>query len=166
MAFRRPSFRKFRLAGASVLVAGALAVAPTLAGTAQAETTPLYLWTTWSLYNYQYPNLFGQTNFLETDAVNLATNYSNCTGTCFYVIPSLPYGATGTKVFFAKMAWRGAVTETEGDDLASVLETTSGAGPTLLNSYYNWGSVGTVTKGTEVYAVLIMTHYTNTPPQN
>ncbi len=158
----RSPIRRIRLAAAATIAVGALVLAPAMAGTAQADDppTPLYLYATWHLYDYQINKvpLFSQSQTMIDDAAALAKQYANCTGTCFYLIPTLPGLASHTTLFFAKTGWRGLPdTDPEGAAVATSLEAT--AGPTLLNSYYNYGSVGTYTKGDFVYSVLIMTHY-------
>jgi hypothetical protein len=136
-----------------------------LVGGVTTPPTPLYLFTTWRLYDYRINRspLFGQTDTIQQDATALALQYSKCATTCFYLIRTLPYGTTGTRVFFTKIGWRGVVGDPEGLAIAQSLEVN--AGPTLLNPYYNYGSVGTVSKGDTVYAVPIMTHYAVDPPQ-
>lgn len=167
MSQSRSSLRRIKLAAAAALTAGALVLAPAMAGTAQADNPPLYLWTTWHLYDYQFQTtpLFSQSDPITTDAAALAKQYALCTGTCFYVTPKLPGWNAGTTVFFAKTAWKGLPdTDAEGAAVASALEVPAGA--SLLNSYYNYGGVGTYTKGNVVYSALILTHYFVLTPIN
>jgi hypothetical protein len=160
MSQSRSSLRRIKLAAAATLAAGALVLAPALAGTAQADNPPLYLYTTWALYSYQVNTvpLFSQSDTIQTDVNALAVQYANCAGSCFYLIPTLPGVNSGTTLFFAKTAWRAVPnTDTEPYAIAHSIETT--AGPDLLNPYYNYGGVGTYEKGGFVYSVFLMTHY-------
>jgi hypothetical protein len=92
------------------------------------------------------------------DAAKLAQQYANCTNRCLYVIPTLPGLASHTTLFFAK-ATVANVPDPEAQSLLLAHALEVPAGPTLLNSYYNYGSVGTYTKNGVAYSVLIMTHY-------
>jgi hypothetical protein len=160
MSNARSSVRRIRLSAAAIFAAGALVFAPGIAATAQADDPPLYLYTTWALYDYQVNTvpLFSQSDTIQTDVNALAVQYANCTGTCLYVTPTLPGLNSGTTLFFAKTAWRAVPnTDTEPYAIAHSIEAT--AGPTLLNPYYNYGGVGTYTKGGIVYSVFLMTHY-------
>ena len=160
MPIVRSTVRRAKLATAAVLTAGALVLAPSIASSAQADDTPFYLLVTWHLYDYQINKvpLFSQSDAIQTDANALAQQYANCTSTCLYVTPTLPGLASHTTLFFSKIGWRGLPgSDLEAAAIATSLETT--AGPTLLNSYYNYGGVGVYMKGDSVYSVLIMTHY-------
>jgi hypothetical protein len=162
MSIARSSVRRVRLTAAAILAAGALVFAPGIAATAQADDppTPFYLFTTWALYDYQVNKvpLFSQSDTIQSDVNALAQQYALCTGACLYVTPTLPGLNSGTTLFFAKTEWRARPnTDTEPYAVAHSLEAT--AGPTLLNPYYNYGGVGTYTKGDVVYSVLLMTHY-------
>lgn len=157
--------RKFRL-GAGAIAAGiALAVTPALAGAAQADTTPLYLYTTWDLYDYQLGGnvpLFSQNDGIQAAAQKLATQEGNCAGkTCLYLPPSLPGSPTTSIWFSAKVAYRVTDEQTIAAVVAQALEQPGGS--TLRNAYYNYGGVGTYTVGNQIYAVLIMAHYNSDP---
>ena len=163
MSNPRSSVRRVRLTAAAILAAGALVFAPGIAASAQADDppTPFYLYTTWALYDYQVNKvpLFGQSDTIQNDVNALASEYANCVSICLYPTPTLPGLSSGTKLFFAKTGWRALPnTDTEPYAVAHSIEATA-AGSYLLNSYYNYGGVGTVTKGDTVYAVFLMTHY-------
>jgi hypothetical protein len=161
MSQSRSSLRRIKLAAAATLAAGALVLAPGVAATAQADDTPFYLFTTWALYSYQVNNvpLFSQSDTIQTDVNALAKQYASCSGTCLYVIPTLPGLNSGTTLFFAKTAWRALPnTDTEPYAVAHSIEATA-AGSYLLNPYYNYGGVGTYQKGDTIYSVFLMTHY-------
>jgi hypothetical protein len=161
MSFARSSVRRMKLAAAAALASGALVLAPAMAGTAQADDPPFYLYTTWALYDYQVSTvpLFSQSDTIQADVNALAKQYALCTGTCLYVKPTLPGLNTGTTLFFAKTGWRALPnTDTEPYAVAHSIEATA-AGSYLLNPYYNYGGVGTYTKGDIVYSVFLMTHY-------
>lgn len=163
MSQSRFSVRRIKLAAAASLAAAALVLTPGLAATAQADDppTPFYLYTTWALYDYQVNKvpLFSQSDAIQADVNALAQQYASCTGTCFYKIPTLPGLNSGATLFFAKTGWRALPnTDTEPYAVAHSIEATA-AGSYLLNSYYNYGGVGTVTKGDVVYSVFLMTHY-------
>jgi hypothetical protein len=158
----RSSVRRVRLTAAAILAAGALVFAPGIAASAQADDppTPFYLYTTWALYSYQVNKvpLFGQSDAIQADVNTLAQQYANCTGTCFYLNPTLPGLNSGTTLFFSKTPWRALPNvDTEPYAVAHTIEST--AGPDLLNPYYNFGGVGTYAKGGIVYSVFLMTHY-------
>jgi hypothetical protein len=75
-----------------------------------------------------------------------------------YLPPALP-GSPGTYVQYTVHATdgRGFIA-----NLATQLENKGGAA--LLNSAYNWGAVGTYTKGNVVWADLILVQYSADPP--
>jgi hypothetical protein len=163
MSHSRFSLRRIKLAAAASLAAAALVLTPGIAATAQADDppTPFYLYTTWALYSYQVNKvpLFGQSDTIQADVNALAVQYASCSATCFYKIPTLPGLNSGTTLFFAKTGWRALPnTDTEPYAVAHSIEATA-AGSYLLNPYYNYGGVGTVTKGDTVYSVFLMTHY-------
>jgi len=162
MSHARSSVRRIRLSAAAILAAGALVFAPGIAATAQADDppTPFYLFTTWALYDYQVNQvpLFSQSDAIQNDVNALAVEYGTCASVCLYPKPTLPGLNSGATLFFAKTTWRGAPnTDTEPYAVAHSLEVN--AGPDLLNPYYNYGGVGTYTKGNVVYSVFLMTHY-------
>ncbi|HEX4057919.1 MAG TPA: hypothetical protein VHX87_06355 [Galbitalea sp.] len=157
----RPHVRRARLIAAAIITALGLVLVPFAAETAQAGA-PLNLQVNWDLYNYQFGGgvpFFSQNSYIADQAAAAAKAHADCPNVCVYLAPALP-GSPGTYVQYTVNATnaRGFVL-----NLATQLENKGGAA--LLNPAYNWGAVGTYTKGDVTWADLILVQYSADPPE-
>jgi hypothetical protein len=152
--------RRIKLAAVALAAAAGLVVAPLAAESAQADASLQSLNVIWDLYGYQYAGgvaFFSQNNYLDALAQSGAQANATCVfPLCNFVAPTLP----GSPVTFVDYVVK--VTGTDPLVAATALEAKASAA--LLNPLYNWGSVGTYTKGASTWADFILAQYTSPPP--